>query len=486
MTSKNLLKEKVRALPQKPGVYFMKDRLGTIIYVGKAKNLKTRVSSYFQASRKSQVSQPKIAALIDSIYDFSFIEVLSEPEALLLESKAIKENKPKYNTEFVDDKRFLMVQVNMAQELPRFTLTRHRKDRRSQYFGPFPFSGPLKKTLAEIRRKFGVLLNDGNPKKINDNQYVLYTDARNEIYGHPNEVTVEEYRERVIKACEFLDGKSREWLKDLEVEMEKASENLRFEKAAELRDIINALRKTILKTRKFERSIKPQDDPKELLLTLKNILKLPVLPKHIECFDISHISGTFVVASMVQFRNGKPDKNQYRRFKIKHTAGNDDYLSMEEVVGRRYRRLFREKKTLPDLIVIDGGQGQLSSALNAFENIPTEIPMIIGLAKREETIVFADNKMDLNLSIRNPALQCLQQIRDEAHRFANSFNADLRSKRIKESILDDFSGLGDKKKKVLLSHFGSLAKLKKANASDIMKIDGFGDKTATALYNFLH
>ncbi|MDB4474861.1 UvrB/UvrC motif-containing protein, partial [Opitutaceae bacterium] len=300
MSASPQLKEKVRQLPDKPGVYLMKDRLGRILYVGKAKALKKRVSSYFTPSRRN-LHSPKIRALVDLIEDFETIEVKSEPEALLLEGRLIKQWKPKYNTDFIDDKRFLQVRVDPKETLPRFRLTRVRKDSASRYFGPFAHSNLLRRTLAQMRRQYGVLLSDSNPQRLPDGRWRLYDDVRQEIYGHANEITVEEYRERVEAACAFLNGKSREWLETLTEEMQTAASEQRFEKAADLRDIVFALKKTLEKGRRFERdhpTIRPDHDA---LSTLKEALALPAAPDHMECFDISHISGTFVVASMVHF-----------------------------------------------------------------------------------------------------------------------------------------------------------------------------------------
>src|SRR4051812_22999616 len=213
------LKEKVRQLPDKPGVYLMKDRLGRIIYVGKARSLKKRVSSYFQRGRAATIDQPKIRALIDLIADFDTFEVKSEPEALLLEGKLIKQWRPRYNTDFTDDKRFLLVRVDLTEDLPRFRLTRIRKDDRSRYFGPFAHSGLLRKTLAQMRRQFGVLLGDGTPERLPDGQWKLYDDVRQELYGAATIVSAGDYRRRVEDACAFLEGKSREWLATLRDEM---------------------------------------------------------------------------------------------------------------------------------------------------------------------------------------------------------------------------------------------------------------------------
>jgi excinuclease ABC subunit C len=481
------LKEKVRHLPDKPGVYLMKDRLGRIIYVGKAKSLKKRVSSYFQRGRARTVSQPKIRALIEMIADLDTIEVKSEPEALLLEGKLIKQWRPRYNTDFTDDKRFLLVRVDLNEELPRFRLTRLKKEDRSRYFGPFAHSGLLRKTLTQMRRQFGILLADGTPEKLPDGTWRLYDDVRSELYGAATIVTAAAYLRRAEEACAFLEGKSREWLESVRNEMLSAAGRQEFEKAAELRDIIFALEKTLAKTRNFERTdpTRPVRDD-EALESLQIALHLSSPPLTMECFDISHISGTFVVASMVRFADGRPDKDNYRRFQIKSFIGNDDYRAMEEVVGRRYRRLIEEGKLFPDLVVIDGGRGQIGAALKAFVALDAMPPAIIGLAKQHETIIFPDERPPLNLALNHPGLNILQRLRDEAHRFANTYNADLRSKKIRESVLDDFSGLGEKRRAALLAHFGSIEKLRAASAAEIAEVSGFGGKMAEELQAFLH
>src|SRR5436305_4510986 len=273
------LKEKVRRLPDKPGVYLMKDRLGRIIYVGKARSLKKRVSSYFQRGRAATVDQPKIRALIDLIADVETIEVKSEPEALLLEGKLIKQWRPRYNTDFVDDKRFLLVRVDQTEELPRFRLTRLKKEDRSRYFGPFAHSGLLRKTLAQMRRQIGILLGDSTPHKLPDGTWRLYDDVREELYGTENIVTAESYRRRVDDACAFLEGKSREWLETLRNEMTSAAGRHEYEKAAELRDAVFALEETLRKTRHFERldPTRPEGD-EEALQSLQRALQLATPP----------------------------------------------------------------------------------------------------------------------------------------------------------------------------------------------------------------
>ena len=479
------LKEAIRKLPNKPGVYVMHNEFKQALYVGKAKNLKKRVASYFQASKKLQIAQPKIKAMVEQIVSFEYHCVHSESEALLLESQLIKKFKPKYNTSLKDDKRFLLVQLNPKETLPRFRLTRNRIYKHYRYYGPFPHAGSLRKTLDIMKRKFGILLNDANPKKIGDNTWRLYDDMRADLFDLPNELSEEAYRERVEKACEFLEGHTVSTIDALKERMQAYAKKQKYEKASELRDQIIAIQQTSKRTRKFERNLIGYITEKESLATLKEELSLSKLPKHIECFDISHISGSFCVASMVCFLHGKPSRKQYRRYKIKSFVGNDDFRAIEEVVTRRYKKLQKEGAPFPDLVVIDGGIGQVYAAIKAFKALKLTPPYLIGLAKKNETIVFPDNRPNLNLPFRNPGLRLLQYCRDEAHHFANNFNAELRSKKIKESILDNFKGIGENRKTELLKHYATIKNLKCATIDDLVQQKGIGLKTAQRLSEFL-
>jgi len=464
----------------------MKDRLGEVIYVGKAKDLKKRVSTYFQPGRFRQIDQPKIRTMIPLVHDLEVIEVRSEAEAILLEGRLIKEYRPRYNTDFTDDKRFLLIRVDVLNDLPRFRLARNRAQDGSLYFGPFAHAGPLRRTLAEMRQRFGILLGDASPITLPDGDIRLYDDARGEIYDHSNEITVEEYRERVRKACTFLEGKSREWLRELDKEMRLRAKEERFEEAAALRDTLASLKKTIAQTRKFTRALPDHNLAGDGAVRLAEALNLEKEPKAIECFDISHISGSFTVASMVRFVDGRPEKKNYRRFKIRSFEGNDDFRAMEEVVGRRYRRMAEQESPFPDLIVIDGGKGQVTAALRAFLILDLEPPTLIGLAKKEETIIFATERAPLRLPYHDPGLRLLQRLRDEAHRFANTFNAELRSKKIRESVLDEIPGLGPKRRKILLDAFGSIQQIRSATLEDLVAVEGIGKGFAEVLHGHLH
>src|SRR5688572_20364212 len=335
------IRNKLGNVPHKPGVYLMKDRFGTVIYVGKARDLRKRVSQYFHPSRR-QGWDLKFNALIDAIHDFDVHLVKSEPESLLLEGRLIKDFQPRYNISFRDDKRFLLLKVNFNDPIPRFTLTRLRQDDGARYFGPFAHSGALRATLIMIRRKFN--LRGCRPLTPNEADYkhCLYANLKYCTAPCIGNVNREQYLLQVQGACEFLAGQSDEMEKQLEGEMKKAAAALDFEKAAQLRDGLDDLRRTMKKTEKFERlpyklplAINPDRD----LVELAEALQLPKPPLRIEGFDISNISGTFAVSSMVSFKNGRPDRQNYRRFKMKTVTGQDDFACMAETIKRRYSRL---------------------------------------------------------------------------------------------------------------------------------------------------
>jgi excinuclease ABC subunit C len=306
-------------------------------------------------------------------------------------------------------------------------------------------------------------------------------------------VSQDEYRRQASAACDFLDGQTDEMERALEEQMKKAAASEDFEKAAQLRDALEDLRRTTQKTRAFNRlplklpvAIEPDAD----LAALAKALDLPAKPARIEGFDISNISGTFAVASMVSFRDGRPDRSNYRRFRIKTVTGQDDFACMAETVHRRYARLLRETPekappALPDLIVIDGGKGQLNAAIAELEKLGQRNLPIIGLAKEYEEIYRPGLSEPLRLSHDSGALKLLQRVRDESHRFANTYNAQLRLKRISESILDDFPGIGQNRKAALLKKFGSVQRLRLASVEDIAQVPGFGGKAAEELKKFL-
>jgi excinuclease ABC subunit C len=512
------LAKKVHEVPHKPGVYLMRDRFHRVIYVGKARDLRKRVSSYFMPS-KLAVADIKTRAMLDAVWDFETHTVKSEAESLLLEGKLIKEFRPRYNISFRDDKRFLLVKVDLSEEWPRFRLARFKKEDNARYFGPYAHAGALRQTLNFMRKKFGVLtFGRGAPTE---------RELKSSTYQVPvrlSEITGEQYRERVMEASEFLEGHSREMIAALEEEMRKAAEKMDFERAAEMRNMISDLRNTTKPTRRFTRGSLPTTiDPQADVRALADALQLPRLPAIMECFDISNISTTHVVASMVCFRDGVPDKDSYRRYRVRTVDGQDDFASMAEVVRRRYSRVLLEAREanpdaaefsqenpaealarveadgagekmsasrfvavrLPDLIIVDGGKGQLSSACRELQRLGLHDLPIIGLAKEHEDIYRPSRALPLQLPPESGALRLLQRIRDEAHRFANAYHQLLMKKRIGESILDDCPGVSQNRKNLLLRKFGSVSRLRKASVDEIAATEGIGRKLAEDVHRFL-
>lgn len=525
-------RSKLSAVPHKPGVYLMKDRFGTVIYVGKARDLRRRVSQYFHPSRRLGWDL-KFNALVEAIHDFDVHVVRSDAEAMLLEGRLIKEFRPRYNISFRDDKRFLLLKVNLNDPIPRFTLTRLRNDDGARYFGPFASSGALRRTLDLVRHRFN--LRGCRPLTPTESDYRHCLYAHLKVCTAPciGNVTHEQYRMQVRAACDFLDGHCAEMAGQLEAEMKQAAGALDFEKAAELRDLLEDLRRTTQRTEKFERvpySLPVAIDPARDLLELAEVLGLPAPPERIEGFDISNISGTFKVASMVCFRSGRPDRAGYRRFRIKDVVGQDDFACMAETIRRRYRRLLSElghpdhatavdggeaspqefqelvrevtaaarqgpvrpadhveppDRHLPDLILIDGGKGQLNAAVAELTRLGLDQIPIIGLAKEFEEIHRPGVAQPLRLDPASGALKLLQRVRDESHRLANTYNAQLRLRRISESLLDEFPGIGEARKKALLKRFGSIQRLRRAGLEEIAAVPGFGGKSALELKTFL-
>jgi len=481
------IRSKLSTLPHKPGVYLHKDRFGTVIYVGKARDLRKRVSQYFHPSRRLGWDL-KFNALVEAIHDFDFHTVRSEPEALLLESKLIKDFKPRYNVSFRDDKRFLMLKVNLNDPIPNFTFTRLKKDDGARYFGPFVNSLALRNTVALARRQFNLRGCRVFTPGAADYKHCLYAHLKHCTAPCVGNVTQAQYLDQVRAACDFLEGQCREMQTTLEADMRKAAAAQDYEKAADLRDLLRDLEQTWQRTEKFERvpytlpvAIHPEND----LVELGQLLGLPSVPQRIEGFDISNISGTFAVASLVSFRNGRPDRGNYRRFRIKSVTGQDDFASIAEAVQRRYTRLQREHQPLPDLILIDGGRGQLNMAVAELKKLGLEHLPVIGLAKEFEEIYLPDKSLPLRPGLAHPAVKLLQRVRDECHRVANSYNAQLRLRKISESILDEFPGIGERRKAALLKKFGSVQRLKLATQEQIAEVSGFGGKAAAELKQFL-
>jgi excinuclease ABC subunit C len=493
MSANELIRSKLRKLPHKPGVYLMKDRFGTVIYVGKARDLRRRISQYFHPSRRHSWDL-KLQALVEAISDFDIHQVSSEAEALLLEGKLIKEFKPRYNISFKDDKRFLLIKVNLNDPIPNFVITRLKKEDQARYFGPFVDSVAARRTLDIAKKQFLLRGCKAFTPDETDYKHCLYRHLKYCTAPCIGNVTLQEYKLQVEAACEFMDGQIESIREQLKHEMEAASRAMNYEKAAQLRDAIASLEVSTQKQRAFERipyslplAIHPQEDMEQL----GRILGLPAPPLRIEGYDISNISGSFSVASLVSFYRGKPDSSSYRRFRIKGVFQQDDFACMAEVIKRRYTRLKKEidlKKQnilLPDLIVVDGGLGQVNAAYSVLKELNLEKIPIIGLAKKLEEIYRPGNFTPLVLDHSLGALKLLQRIRDESHRFANNYNAQLRLRKIQESILDEFPGIGERRKRALLKRFGSVHRLRRASVEEIAKVPYFGLQMAVRLVEFL-
>ena len=540
MREKPDLLARLRDVPHQPGVYVMRDRLNRVIYVGKARDLKKRLGSYFQTSRHKQ-HDLKTRALVESIWDFELQLTRNEPEALLLEGKLIKEFRPRYNISFRDDKRFLLVRVHLGDDFPRFSLTRLKKDDGARYYGPFAHSGALRTTINWLNKQFGLrVCRPIRPGEVD------YKHCSNDIIKNCSapcigRVTIEEYKSRMERACEFLGGKSKDLVAALEEEMQKSAARLDFERAAEMRDMVEDLKKTLKPTRTFERgasmkiasTIDPMADVKEL----QEALGLDRPPLVMECFDIANIGTAHCVASMVRFNNGVPDNSNYRRYRIKAVTGQNDFVSMAEVVRRRYsrillegrerlgedaditeetplesmRRLEREAMAesaecevpsaessdfepgrkrsvfvrLPDLVIVDGGKGQLGMAVKELQRLGLHDLPVIGLAKEREEIFRPGEADPIVLSHDTGALKLLQRMRDEAHRWANGYHQLLLKRRVAESILDDCPGVSKTRKANLLRAFGSVARLRKASLEQIAAVPGIGKALAEEVVRFL-
>lgn len=593
------MRERLQNVPLKPGVYIYKDRDGRVIYVGKAKILRHRMRSYFQAP---QGLDPKVRAMMARVDDFDFIVTGSEVEALILENNLIKSYQPRYNIALRDDKTYPYLKITTGEKFPRILIAREKKDHVSRYFGPYTDVTSLRETVKLLTTIFP--LRTCKTLKLN-RRPCLNRDMGKCLAPCTGQVNQEDYGQAVIGILDFLEGKSQDITTTLAEEMKKAAAELDFEKAARLRDQIQAIKRISEKqkidyeteysmdvigmiagdkenlvqvfriragkitgkdTFWLKRAI-GEDEPEviefflkqyyadnndvpgeilvstlppdtqlvetwlrqrtghkvevrfprrgkkknlldmviknaailweekqhqdfrshEALVQLSQDLDLEVIPERIECFDISHLGGQETVASMVVFTGGVPDRKSYRRFKMK-TNQNDDFASMGEAVKRRLTEARQENEAFlpePDLLIIDGGLGQVNTVKLILNEMHFDIP-VFGLAKKNEEIFQPGRSVPLKLSRRNEGLMLLQRIRDEAHRFAITYNRERRAKKAIVSALDDIKGIGPARKKALLTHFGSVVKIKQASQDEIAAIPGMNTKSARAVYNFFH
>ena len=591
--------EKIPHLPESPGVYLWRDEDGTVLYVGKAKRLRSRVRNYVGSDHLGSI---KTRALMQSAASLETIVVPSEAHALILEANLIKEYKPKYNIALRDDKSYPYIKVTVAEPFPRVWVTRHLVDDGSRYFGPYTDVGMMRRALNVVKRIFTVRsCNYDMPKQMPERPCLDYFIKRCKAPCILAQ-TQGEYRAMIDEVLVFLEGRTNEVKKRVRERMELAAESLDFERAAELRDALNHLEqmeepavvmtieggdrdvvgyardgddaaialmrirggKLLAREHQFLENLEeetddavleaylvgsylpledrssellvpfepnerelieaslertkvhtPQRGPRrelvdlatqnarhlleELRLTgedteeragdpiyeLQRQLGLQKVPRSLVCFDISHAQGTDTVASCVWFQNGRPYRAEYRKFKVKTVEGIDDFASMNEVVTRYFTRRLDEQKALPDLVVIDGGKGQLNAAHAALSLLGLAEMPLISLAKREEEIFVVGRQESLRLSRRSPALRVLQQARDEAHRFAITFQRKRRAARTITSELLRIPGVGESKRRQLLAAFGSLQGVRDAGIEAIAALPGFGQKTAERIVALL-
>jgi excinuclease ABC subunit C len=409
------IKKRLKKIPASPGVYLFLGKKRRVLYIGKASNLKKRITSYFRKAYRP----PKTEALVSRIRDLDYIPTSSATEALIYEAGLIKQKRPKYNIDLKDDKSYPFLELTVTEKFPRLFITRKKKkDSSSLYYGPYTDVKLLRKALSIIRGIFPLRPCKKMPKKP-----CLKAHIRQCVSPCDGSISEREYRKIVSEVKLFLEGKRKDLMRKLSDRMKAASKNLDYEKAVALRDKIEAL-SAMWKGRK------PPPPLNKEITYLKDVLGLKALPGRIEAFDISNISGKEAVGSMVTFFSGRPQKDEYRRFRIKNVKGIDDYASLREVIRRRYTRLLKEQSKLPDLILIDGGRGHLGVARDELDKIgPLKIP-VISIAKEKEFIYVEGKAKPLDLARSSPALKLIMRIRDEAHRFAISYHKLLRGKKL--------------------------------------------------------
>lgn len=580
------IKHKLSLLPLEPGCYLMKNEQGTVIYVGKAKKLKNRVSSYFNG-----VHNYKTTKLVSEIVDFDYIVTQSEKEALLLEINLIKDYSPQYNIMFMDNSYYPYIQLTRERH-PRLRIVRDAKDKKCRHFGPFPDATAARETFKLLNRLYPLRKCEHIPKKP-----CLYASLNQCLAPCIREVDQQVYQEMSTKITKFIKGDTKEVVQDLTAKMEMASEQLNFEQAKEYRDLIRYIdhvtskqhvqfsdqvdrdilgyyvdhgylsiqlffmRQGKLLSRDF--NLMPIYDeeedelvrfiidfyrvntyPKELLVPdgidislLESVLECKIIhpekgnkadlvemamanakemldkkfqlmekneentihaveqlgkvlgrptPHRIELFDNSNIQGAYAVAGMVVYCDGSPSRNDYRKYKIKTVEGADDYASMREVIYRRYLRVLTDGLTKPDLIIVDGGKGQIKAAREIIETLNLDI-YICGLSKddRHQTALLLNQDGEIvEIDRKTPLFYLLTRMQDEVHRYAISFHRQVRAKSLVDSILDDVEGIGPKRRKLLLKHFGSVKKMREASLDDIKRI--LPEKVAENLFSRLH
>lgn len=480
------LEAKLKDLPKEPGVYFHKDASGEIIYVGKAAVLRNRVRQYFQ---KSRARDAKTEALVAEIVDTDWMVVDSEIEALFLEAEMIRRYMPRYNILLRDDKSLSYIRIDYSSEYPTVSTTRRPLDDGAKYFGPYLSSHSVQQALKSLRRVFPFAVRRIAGQKRANLYYHLGLDPGLE----DGRTSLEDYRANLRKLMDVIEGKRKSVERELEKEMKLAAKQEDFERAAKIRNqyyaLQNLTRQVIFSDKEF------LDISKDHALNeLVNVLSLKDFPRRIEGYDISHMQGTNVVASMVVFTNGVSNKSEYRKFKTK-LEHNNDFYNMNETIKRRLSEKNLHAWSKPDLILIDGGKGQLDAAIKARNEMGQQTIPFIGLAKREEQIVIqkdesnvilneqalislggffteSDEFILVNVPHSTNVIKLLQRIRDESHRFAITYHGLLKTKGQTASMLDEIPGIGPATRKKLVKSFGSLRAVREASEADIAKVIG--------------
>lgn len=494
------LEEKLKSLPTVPGVYFHKSASGEILYVGKAANLRGRVRQYFH---KSRYREPKTDLLISEIKDIDWIELETEADALFLEAEMVRRYMPRYNILLRDDKSMQYVRIDYKSDYPTVRIVRRPVDDKAEYFGPYLSGAPIKRALRYLRKAFPFAVSRPLNQKRVSLEYHLGLDPGLE----EGRTTLKDYRANLRKLMRYLRGGRVALIRQIEKEMKSAAKTNDFEKAAQLRNQLFALRELSWQVL-FSDSEQQDLSRDHALAELAQLLNLNKPPRRIEGFDVSHVQGTHNAASMVVFVNGVPDKAAYRKFKMR-LEGNDDFAHMNETLTRRLRDDNVRKWGLPDLILIDGGRGQLQSGLRARDNCDRAIAMI-GLAKKREEIVIhksaslpgidlgalvqtatgqrayvKESELFINIQLPDSSniVKLLQRIRDESHRFALSYHTTLTRRGQTASILDGIPGVGPLTRKKLLRQFGSTRAVRSASQKELAAV--LGSSKASTVYKYL-
>ncbi|MCQ2388545.1 MAG: excinuclease ABC subunit UvrC [Kiritimatiellae bacterium] len=476
----DVLRERLKTVPNKPGCYMMRDRAGAIIYVGKAKNLRRRVLGYF---RPNADLAPKVRSMVHTVADLEFMTVKNEAEALLTEANLIKKYKPHFNILMRDDKRYLALRADPSQDFPFFATCRIVRDDGARYFGPFPSATVVRTAKDFVEKRYG--LRGCTCLSPDEEAHVHCLADTIRFCSAPclGRVSSEEYKARFDEACAFLRGERPQVIADVQAQMRAAAAKNDFEKAAKLRDVCLALKEMTKQHFVRRRPEETRADAMRGLEELAAALRLAAPPRVIECADISNLFGTHSVASLVVAVDGLPDRRCYRHFKIETVEGADDPRSMAEVVRRRYGpgSTLAAKSPKADLFVCDGGVTQLRAARAAFREIGVADVPVVGLAEKMEIIVTDDERGEIALPRDSQGLFVATRLRDEAHRFAITYHRNLRERAIRESALDEVPGIGPAKKAALLRAFKSTYGIARATVAEIAAAAGVGTEIAEAV-----